>query len=560
MAIEIGEGGGALARIPNVRIRKNVIDASSGANYSGGSAFPDSGRLPLMPSTVGLADAELLGLAGVEEEAFKYGTQAASGDVEGAAKGACEAATRAGAAAATTAAGLGPIGGAIPTDLVCGPLVDLFTGAKQKKRRAKKKRGALITAFAAYAKARGGNPIAWYRANKPIKMRLNFDDKGHRTVTISGRKARFVGIMRDMQAGRIPIPKGGRTPYSKYTFPVTWIEATPTGKKEKRWSMLRKMFMANPEFAKRDREAKEQVKAEERRKAEVKAGNRARESARNVGMAIMATAIKAFGEEFRKNPSLIGAGAMAYAVPMRNNPRLAKFDRAQVENLLRSKTNVQAVADTYFKNNPQDKARAFALAVDYKKRQAQLVELNRQIKAKQKKKKAERKQRRKKQRQKQEAKAVEKAASRPGTRGAKKVEKSVGKKAKQLTEKAKRRAKVTLKAGKEAQRLRKKVDRLKKKLAAQKTKTPTQKNVAETNKLIRETQKTADTAEKMEATNAVGTALTKNTAVQAALARQIERAVKIGNMAAARNLTKIYLRLGGVAEKLKDLQKLQLQD
>jgi hypothetical protein len=50
----------ASVQASNVRIRKNVIDASSGANYSGGSSFPDSGRIPLMPSTVGLADADLL--------------------------------------------------------------------------------------------------------------------------------------------------------------------------------------------------------------------------------------------------------------------------------------------------------------------------------------------------------------------------------------------------------------------------------------------------------------------------------------------------------------------
>jgi len=48
------------AQASDVRIRKNVIDASSGANYSGGSSYPDSGRIPLMPSSVGLADADLL--------------------------------------------------------------------------------------------------------------------------------------------------------------------------------------------------------------------------------------------------------------------------------------------------------------------------------------------------------------------------------------------------------------------------------------------------------------------------------------------------------------------
>ncbi len=44
--------------MPGVTARRNVIDASEGANYSGGSSFAPG--LPLMPSTVGLADPELL--------------------------------------------------------------------------------------------------------------------------------------------------------------------------------------------------------------------------------------------------------------------------------------------------------------------------------------------------------------------------------------------------------------------------------------------------------------------------------------------------------------------
>lgn len=44
--------------MPGVLARTNVIDASSGANYSGGSAYAPG--LPLMPSSAGLADADLL--------------------------------------------------------------------------------------------------------------------------------------------------------------------------------------------------------------------------------------------------------------------------------------------------------------------------------------------------------------------------------------------------------------------------------------------------------------------------------------------------------------------
>lgn len=42
----------------NVTLRRNVIDPSKGANYGGGSSYAP--RMPLMPSTVGLADADLV--------------------------------------------------------------------------------------------------------------------------------------------------------------------------------------------------------------------------------------------------------------------------------------------------------------------------------------------------------------------------------------------------------------------------------------------------------------------------------------------------------------------
>lgn len=46
---------------PNVTQRRNVIDPSGGANYGGGSSFAPG--LPLMPSTVGLADMDPVMLA-----------------------------------------------------------------------------------------------------------------------------------------------------------------------------------------------------------------------------------------------------------------------------------------------------------------------------------------------------------------------------------------------------------------------------------------------------------------------------------------------------------------
>lgn len=44
--------------MPGVLARTNVVDASAGANYSGGSSY--AAGLPLMPSSAGLADADLL--------------------------------------------------------------------------------------------------------------------------------------------------------------------------------------------------------------------------------------------------------------------------------------------------------------------------------------------------------------------------------------------------------------------------------------------------------------------------------------------------------------------
>ncbi len=48
----------ARRRTHNYETRRNVIDASEGANYSGGSSYAP--RLPLLPSTIGLADADLM--------------------------------------------------------------------------------------------------------------------------------------------------------------------------------------------------------------------------------------------------------------------------------------------------------------------------------------------------------------------------------------------------------------------------------------------------------------------------------------------------------------------
>lgn len=48
--------------MPGVQVRRNVIDASVGANYSGGSSYAPG--LPLMPSSVGLAG---MGLAAMDE-------------------------------------------------------------------------------------------------------------------------------------------------------------------------------------------------------------------------------------------------------------------------------------------------------------------------------------------------------------------------------------------------------------------------------------------------------------------------------------------------------------
>lgn len=43
-----------------MEIRQHVLDPSEGANYGGAANWPDSGGLPLLPSTIGLADADLL--------------------------------------------------------------------------------------------------------------------------------------------------------------------------------------------------------------------------------------------------------------------------------------------------------------------------------------------------------------------------------------------------------------------------------------------------------------------------------------------------------------------
>jgi len=50
----------------NMEIRKHVLDPSEGANYGGAANWPDSGGLPLLPSTVGLADADLLNYSRVQ--------------------------------------------------------------------------------------------------------------------------------------------------------------------------------------------------------------------------------------------------------------------------------------------------------------------------------------------------------------------------------------------------------------------------------------------------------------------------------------------------------------
>lgn len=47
----------------NIELRRKVIDPSEGANYGGGSSYAP--RLPLMPSSVGLADADLVDYARV---------------------------------------------------------------------------------------------------------------------------------------------------------------------------------------------------------------------------------------------------------------------------------------------------------------------------------------------------------------------------------------------------------------------------------------------------------------------------------------------------------------
>ena len=51
--------------IPNTYSMQNAINASGGANWSGGSAYPEENAIPLMTSTIGLAaaDSDLMGLS-----------------------------------------------------------------------------------------------------------------------------------------------------------------------------------------------------------------------------------------------------------------------------------------------------------------------------------------------------------------------------------------------------------------------------------------------------------------------------------------------------------------
>ena len=249
MAIEIGEGrigtvpatGREYARpiASNVLMRRNVIDPSEGM-YTGGSSAPMP-PLPLMPSTVGLAGCELMALADATPKQVmdiaQKGTEALK-DPE-----AAWAAAKAAAYAVPVPIPPSPI--PIPAGAILDAgeaifnagkkAVDWIEGGPQKRRRARKKDGAFVTAITVYTAARNENPVLWYTKE-------------------GWGKFRFATIMRDIQAGRRPVPKGGRAVGLKYNTVERWLE-------KGNWKALGKAYHKNPAYLKRDLEIKAKLKS-----------------------------------------------------------------------------------------------------------------------------------------------------------------------------------------------------------------------------------------------------------------------------------------------------------
>lgn len=115
--------------------------------------------------------------------------------------------------------------------------VDWLEGGPQKRRRARKKKAAFTTAITVYTAARNADPVTWY--TKP-----------------GFGKLRFATIMRDIQAGRRPVPEGGSAPGAKYNSIEKWQE-------KDNWKRLGQAYHKNPKYLKRDR----QIKAELARKS-----------------------------------------------------------------------------------------------------------------------------------------------------------------------------------------------------------------------------------------------------------------------------------------------------